>query len=114
MENKYIKSLEKLKEFNKTYEGISGLPDYRQPILLEWFLDWFFDEALKDKKLAVEAVKELITFTKICEGMDDIRAYHRSIANLNYWYTRASKERTYRSFTKVKEVLKVEYENLRY
>lgn len=89
-----ITSLQQLKEWNNQYGCGSTYicePDVsKHPILLEWFMDWFFEEALLDIKVAKEAFEEFIIFTMICESMTKDAALGRCLHNLNYWYDRAS------------------------
>lgn len=89
-----ITSLKQLKEWNSKYKYGSAYvyePDVsKHPILLEWFMDWFFEEALLDMKVAKEAFEEFVIFTIICESMTKEAALDRCLHNLNYWYIRAA------------------------
>ena len=89
-----ITSLSELKNWNSQYKYGSTYthePDTsKHPILLEWFMDWFFEEALLDIKIAKEAFEEFVIFTMICECMAKDTALGRCLYNLNYWYNRAS------------------------
>lgn len=81
-----ITSLEQLKKWNRDFTD-------EKPILLEWFLDWFFDDCLKNYnyKFCSEAYDEFLVFTQICEGIGRKHAIERVNSNLIYWYRRASK-----------------------
>lgn len=89
-----ITSLEQLKDWNNQY--ILGMTLRREPdesnwpILLEWFLDWFFEEALLNIETAREAFNEYVDFTYICTDLSQEAALGRCLSNLNFWYNRAS------------------------
>lgn len=86
MEHLKIKDLNSLKEWNKN-------PTVKKPIVLEWFMDWFFDDVLmKDKKeLALDAYNTMIEFTMICEKMSKEQAIDRVHINLGYYSGYSSK-----------------------
>jgi len=75
-----IKSLEELKAWNEN-------PTTEAPIVLEWFMDWFFDELLEKSKReeAMYAREALIEFTVICEKMTREAATKRVDSNFNYY-----------------------------
>lgn len=89
-----ITSLKQLKEWNSKYKYGSAYvyePDVsKHPILLEWFMDWFFEKALLNMKVAKESFEEFVIFTMICELMTKEAALDRCLHNLNYWYTRTA------------------------
>lgn len=89
-----ITSLKQLKEWNSKYKYGSAYvyesDVSKHPILLEWFMDWFFEEALLDMKVAKEAFEEFVIFTMICELMTKEAALDRCLHNLNYWYIRTA------------------------
>lgn len=89
-----ITSLEQLKEWNDKYAlGMTFQKETNEdkwPILLEWFLDWFFEEALLDIEIAREAFREYRNFTYICTDLSQEAALGRCLSNLNFWYDRAS------------------------
>lgn len=106
MNNKRIRSLQELKDWNLQYAvGSTYRKEHNEskyPILLEWFLDWFFEEALLDIHTAGDAFKEYVIFAFICTDLDFDCALGRCLSNLNYWYNRASyynsREKQYRKF----------------
>jgi hypothetical protein len=75
-----IKCFNALKHWNNN-------PTEEKPIVLEWFMDWFFIEVLEKEKmaLAVEAREEMIKFTMICEKMERDQAIERTDTNLDYY-----------------------------
>ncbi len=75
-----IKSLQELKNWNNK-------PTEEKPVLMEWFLDWFFEELLEkdDFEKAKEAREEFIKFTEICEDMNKTEAINRVDGNLQYY-----------------------------
>lgn len=89
-----ITSLQQLKEWNNQYAIGSTFRketnEDKWPILLEWFMDWFFEEALLDIEIAREAFYEYINFTYICTDLSKEAALGRCLHNLNFWYNRAS------------------------
>lgn len=89
-----ITSLQQLIDWNNQYFAGSGfmkeLDESKHPILLEWFLDWFFQEALSDISTAKRAFDEFVNFTVICTELSVDTATGRCLYNLNYWYNRAS------------------------
>ena len=80
-----ITSLDQLKAWNKN-------PTKKAPVVLEWFMDWFFEELLDKEKTseAVEARIVMIEFTRICEKMSWREAADRVDGNFDYWADRAS------------------------
>ncbi len=80
MEKIRITSLKQLKQWNAT-------PTAEKPIVLEWFMDWFFDKVLmRDKKeLAIDAYNTMVEFAEICEKMDKESAIQRTNSNLRYY-----------------------------
>lgn len=56
----------------------------------EWFLDWFFQEALNDIDIAKKAFDEYVNLTFICSDLNMSCALGVCLSNLNYWYNRAS------------------------
>lgn len=63
-------------------------PDGRpKPIVLEWFLPWFFDGLLMKDKLdeAWMAVRALTEFAVRCEGLTQQKARDRVWGNLDYY-----------------------------
>lgn len=101
-----ITSLQQLRDWNEQYAiGLTfqrELDETKWPILLEWFLDWFFEEALLDTKTAGEAFNEYINFTYICTDLSKEASLGRCLKNLNFWYNRASyynsREKLYKKF----------------
>lgn len=89
-----ITSLQQLKDWNNQYAVGSTFrkehDEAKFPILLEWFLDWFFEEALLDIEIAREAFREYRNFTYICTDLSQEATLGRCLSNLNYWYDRAS------------------------
>ncbi len=89
-----ITSLQQLKDWNNQYAVGSTFrkehDEAKFPILLEWFLDWFFEEALLDIKVAGEAFNEYVNFAYICTELSPEASLGRCLHNLNYWYNRAS------------------------
>lgn len=89
-----ITSLQQLKDWNNQYAIGSVFrkehDEAKFPILLEWFLDWFFEEALLDIEVAKEAFNEYVHFTYICTELSTSGSLGRCLLNLNYWYNRAS------------------------
>lgn len=75
-----IKSLEELKHWNLN-------PTKVLPIVLEWFLDYFFEDLLMNglQETAKDAYDEMVKFTMICENFNEFQAIHRTINNLEYW-----------------------------
>ena len=69
-----------LKRWNKN-------PTKEKPILLEWFLDWFFEELLDkgNTEKAIEARETLIEFAIICEGITKEKAIERIDTNFDYY-----------------------------
>lgn len=105
MGNLRIKTIKELESWNNEnlFKSIK-IRDNEKPIVLEWFLDWFFDEALiKDLKLAKRGFDALVEFTVICESLDRDLAVGRVLSNLNYWFNRASKT-CYKQFSKFKQI----------
>ena len=74
-----ITSLDELKDWNVNPSG--------KPIVLEWFMDWFFEELLckGDTETALEARDVLIEFTVICEGLTKNEATERVDGNFDYY-----------------------------
>lgn len=101
MEQEKITSIQGLKQWNDTYQYNDGQIESK-PIVLEWFLDWFFDEALDSITQAKEAFDEMIRFTIICERVNKYEALGTVLSNLNYWYSRASKFNKSSRFKKFK------------
>lgn len=89
-----IQSIQQLKDWNNRYvTGHILTKEYDEskwPILLEWFLDWFFEEALMNLDKAKDAFNEYLKFTYICTKLELDKALERCIHNLDYWYDRAS------------------------
>jgi len=81
-----IISLEELKSWNLN-------PTEENPIVLEWFMDWFFEYCLmKNKhKLSLDAYNTMIEFTRICEKMSFIESKYRVNGNFNYYSGYSSK-----------------------
>ncbi len=79
-----IESLSELKQWNKN-------PTKEKPIVLEWLMDWFFEELLDRSEIekAIEAREVLIEFTMICEKMDRKNAIERVDTNFDYYSGRA-------------------------
>lgn len=81
MDNKLkIKSLQALKDWNKN-------PTLEKPIVLEWYLNWFFEKAIMsdDKELIFDAYKTIVEFTMISEGLSHEEATKRTNINLGYY-----------------------------
>jgi hypothetical protein len=57
------------------------------PILMEWWLDWFFEASREE---AIESIELVVAFTMICEGLSTQQARNRTIFNLAFWQDRAS------------------------
>lgn len=95
METIRITSLEQLKEWNERYRREDNTlsretDETKYPIVLEWFLDWFFFWALLDKELAIDAFNSYVSFSYICNPEKDKgHVIEQCINNLNYWYIRA-------------------------
>jgi len=75
-----ITSLEQLKQWNSH-------PTEEKPIVLEWFLDWFFEELLDMGKTeeAIEARNVMIEFSMLCEGMSREEATSRVDSNFDHY-----------------------------
>lgn len=80
MKDKNITTLDQLKDWNKN-------PTVEKPIVLEWFLDWFFEELLDKGKEneAIEARNVMIEFTEKCENMTKTEAIERVDRNFDYY-----------------------------
>lgn len=106
MENR-ITDLSQLENFVSNYRTgcmlVKETDTKKHPILLEWFLDWFFDEALNDLELARKSFNLFVDFTYICTELDQDTSIGRCLGNLNYWYHRASKENKCRKYKKFKK-----------
>lgn len=107
--NNKITSLDQLKEWNDQYlvgcTFIKEKDESKFPILLDWFLDWFFAEALNDINVAKEAFVEYINISFICSNDSFDECFSKCLRNLNYWYYRASyvnKRRKRKQFEKFK------------
>jgi hypothetical protein len=91
MNNPKIKSLQELKEWNEANsKGIVG----PLPVVLEWFMDWFFDDLLIHDKLAEakEAYQIIIDFGVICNVVTEQQAKSDVDSNLRYWNKRTGKD----------------------
>ena len=82
-------------------------PTEEKPIVLEWFMDWFFEELIFKNKIteAVEAYNVMIEFTQICEKMNYEDAVQRNLTNLNYWVGYGS-TRWYKNYQKFLKQIK--------
>lgn len=83
-----IESLEELEKWNED-------PTEELPYVLEWYMDWIFDECLakKDYDFFKRGYMAMINCTLLCEkGFKLSQAVDRTNANLRYWYNRASKD----------------------
>lgn len=101
---KRITSLDELKAWNVN-------PTIEKPVVLEWFMDWFFEELLGkgDTEIALEARNVLIEFVMICEGLTDSEATERVDKNFDYYskYSVARWEQMWKSL-KIREMNRVE------
>jgi hypothetical protein len=87
-----IRSLEQLRNWIEANDWperklLVGAKYPNPPILMEWWLDWFFEAPRKE---AIESIDLVVRFTMICEGMPLDKARNRTISNLAYWQDRAS------------------------
>lgn len=75
-----INSLDALKKWNDN-------PTEEKPIVLDWFLNWFFEDLLmKDKYTeALEATEVLVKFTEICESLNTEEAVNICLSNFKYY-----------------------------
>lgn len=75
-----IKSLPQLKRWNKN-------PTKEPPIVLDWFLDFFFEKLLANHNygLAKDAYDTIIQSTKLFENLTEDEAKTRMFNNLNYY-----------------------------
>lgn len=90
-----ITSVEQLHKWNQN-------PTSENPVLLEWLLNWIFDDCLRirDFNLYKEAYMEFVKFTQIREKMSKPEAILRVNNNLDYWRRRASKnEEPFKKYT---------------
>ena len=73
---KVINSLSQLKAWNMN-------PTKNFPIVLDWFLDWFFEELLMKNKTeeALDARETMIEFCMKCEFFDRLQAIDRTDSN---------------------------------
>lgn len=80
-----ITSLEQLKEWSI---------DDSEAVVMDWYLDWIFDEVLKRKQYSEfeEAFDAMVQFTIYYEDFKRIDAFIRTLSNLKYWEDRASKD----------------------
>ena len=89
-----ITSLEQLQDWCRN-------PNSKDPIVLEWILDYFLDDLNKPvsflEKRFDQRKKYIITmfwfvrFTMMCEDLSLENAIQRCFNNLDYWISRASK-----------------------
>lgn len=75
-----ITSLDELKAWNKN-------PTEEKPIMLEWFLDWFFEELISkdDTVAAAEAYNAYVEFAILCEDLTSEEAIERVENNLTHY-----------------------------
>jgi len=76
----YINSIDDLEEWIKN-------PTEEKPVVLEWFLDWFFMDLLSRGRIgeAMLARNTMIEFTMICEDMTSKNATDRIDNNLDQY-----------------------------
>lgn len=76
----YIRSLEDLKKWNQE-------PTTEKPVVLEWFLLWFFESLLMYNKFeeALDAAHTIVKFTEVCENMTQPQAIDRCLSNFIYF-----------------------------
>ena len=76
----YIRSLEDLKKWNNN-------PTPEKPVVLEWFLLWFFESLLMHNKFeeALDATHTIVKFTEVCEDMTQPQAIDRCLSNFRYF-----------------------------
>jgi len=87
MKHLKIESLKELKQWNTENKNKSN---FTPPIVLDWFMDYFFDEAIP-LGIAQEAYEIIIDFCSICEKMSQQDAKRRVMGNILFWNDRASK-----------------------
>jgi len=75
-----ITSLQQLKDWNRN-------PTAEAPTVLEWFLDWFFEELVMKNRVgeAKDARQTMIEFTMKCEKMNEQEAIQRVDSNFLHY-----------------------------
>jgi hypothetical protein len=71
-------------------------PTPQLPIMLDWYLDWLFEQVLdvhRDFRLASESLEDFIRFTMICEKADRSIAVTRCVKTLNSYAQREDRWR---------------------
>lgn len=76
-----ITSLKELKDWNKE-------PTPERPIVLEWFVEWFFEQVLVEKRysLALRAYCTLIQYDMICRKVSVFRGKVAVDRYLRRWF----------------------------
>lgn len=83
-----ITSLDQLIKWNSQYFISTGLKKEpnkdKHPVLLEWFLDWYFKEAVFDVNISKRAFNEFVNFTYICTDLDMNLSIGKCLYSLTY------------------------------